>query len=254
MFNEEAPVKLIRPATETLTLWLAIFLAVGIAAAQSTAKPAAAANAWMKLATDPGSPDPVSGTVRQQRDSHFDASPLASKAALTPESAPLHHVFPGAHVAGKPEIAETSNRAVVIATFTGYRSVLTASGREVYTEVTFHVSNVFQDVSGRAARDSDITVALRGGTVKTADGKVISYLTDPRSYFIQPQRTYLLVLSHHADGDFYSRAGDWDISDGVVRANSDRDSRIAQQGKSALVGLTKDQLIRLLNQRFSTKN
>ena len=64
----------------------------------------------------------------------------------------------------------------------------------------------------------------------------------------------LLVLSHHADGDFYSRAGDWDISDGVVRANSDRESRIAQQGKSALVGLSKDQLVRLLNQRFSTKN
>jgi hypothetical protein len=62
------------------------------------------------------------------------------------------------------------------------------------------------------------------------------------------------VLSHHADGDFYSRAGDWDISDGVVRANSDRDNRIARQGKSALVGLTKDQLVRLLNQRFSTKN
>jgi hypothetical protein len=233
---------------------LAALLAAGIAVGQVPAAPAGAANGWMKIATDLSQPETASPAIRQQRDSHFDASPLASRVPLTPDSAPLHHVFAGAHVAGQPEIAEVSNRAVVIATFTGYRSILTASGREVYTEVTFHVSNVFEDTAGRAVRDSDITVALRGGTVKTAGGNVISYLTGPRPYFIQPQRTYLLVLSHHADGDFYSRAGDWDISDGVVRANSDRESRIAQQGKSALVGLSKDQLVRLLNQRFSTKN
>jgi len=239
---------------ESLSFPLVALLAAGIAVGQVAATPAGAANGWMKIATDLSQPEMVSPAIRQQRDSHFDASPLASRVPLTPESAPLHHVFAGAHVAGHPEIAEVSNRAVVIATFTVYRGVLTASGREVYTEVTFRVSNVFEEVAGRAVRDSDITVALRGGTVKTIDGKVISYLTDPRPYFIQPQRTYLLVLSHHADGDFYSRAGDWDISDGVVRANSDRDNRIARQGKSALVGLTKDQLVRLLNQRFSTKN
>jgi hypothetical protein len=253
MFNEEAPVKLIRPVIEILTLWLAIFLTVGIAAAQSTAKPAAA-NAWMKVATDPSSPDPVSGTVRQQRDSHFDDYPGASRVRLTPENARYHRVSQGISVEGQPEIPEVSNRAVVIAKFVASRSALTASGREIYTEVTFQVANVFQHGDGNASPESEIVVLVRGGTVKTADGKVISYLTDPRAYFIQPQRTYLLALSHYADGEFYSLANSWDLSDGVVRANSDRDLALAQQGKSALVGLNKDQLVHLLKERFATKN
>jgi len=237
----------------SLSLSLAALLVVGTVVGQVAAGPAGAANGWMKIATDLSQLETVSPAIRQQRDSHFDASPLASRVPLTPGSAPLHHVFPGAHVAGQPEIAEVSDRAVVIATFTGHRSVLTASGREVYTEITFHVSSVFQDVSGRAVRDSDITVALRGGTVKTADGKVISYLTDPRQYFIQPQRTYLLVLSHHADGDFYSLAGDWDISDGVVRVNSKVGQQRSKEGKSTLVGLTTEQLIHALEERLAAK-
>jgi hypothetical protein len=250
LFNPESVVR----RCGSLTLSISAFLITGVAMGQVASTPAGAANGWMKVPADLGQPDRMPPAVRLQRDSHFDDYPGASKAPLTPENAQYHRVSQGVSIEGQPEIPEVSNRAVVIAKFVGYRSHLTASGREVYTEVTFQVANVFQDASGSVTPESEIAVLVRGGTVKTVDGKVISYLTDPRAYFIQPQGTYLLALSHYEEGDFYKLAEDWDLSDGVVRANSERGIALARQGKSALVSLSRDQLIRLLSERFSTKN
>jgi hypothetical protein len=207
----------------------------------------------MRIATDLGSADNVSSAVRQRRDSFVDAYPLASREPLTPESAPLHHEFPGRFSTRDSEIRDVPNRAVLIATFSEYRSVLTASGHEIYTEAKFRVGNVFQDTAGHAVPHSDITILVRGGTVNTNDGKTISYLTDPRKFSIQPQRTYLLVLGYHIDGDFYKIDRSWDVSDGMVRVNSEVEQKRVQEGRSTLVGLTTEQLIRSLGERFPGK-
>jgi hypothetical protein len=209
-----------------------------------------AANGWMSVATDVSSPDIVPPMVRLTRDSYADGSPLASKEPLTPENAALHQVFPGRVSTRDPEIRQVPNRAVFIAAFSEYRSILTASGREIYTEVKFRTGKVFQDEVGHATPQSDITALVRGGTVKTKDGKTISYLTSPRAFSVQPHHTYLLVLSYYADGDFYKIDRSWDISDGVVRVNSEVEQKRVQEGKSTLVGLTTDQLIRSLEERF----
>jgi hypothetical protein len=113
------------------------------------------------------------------------------------------------------------------------------------------VHHIFQD-HGHAAINSDITVSMPGGTVMGALGQPISYLTQPRSLSLQPTRTYLLLLSYHADGDFYTHVDDWDISDGIARPNTKISQAKAKEGTS-ISGLTTDALDRTLSQRLSEK-
>jgi hypothetical protein len=150
-----------------------------------------------------------------------------------------------------PEIRDIPSRAILIATFTAHESRLTASGVGVYTEITFHVSEVFEDVSGHSEPGSDITVLVPGGSVKTASGQVISFRTQARPYFVEPGKTYLLVMQYRPEGDYYVEATTWDLSDGVVRANEAIEVRRQQKGGATLIGLTRDQLTRLLRARFA---
>ncbi len=50
-----------------------------------------------------------------------------------------------------------------------------------------------QEVS-RPART--ITSIFAGGTILTESGEILSYMADPREYFVQPSKTYLLVLGY----------------------------------------------------------
>jgi hypothetical protein len=134
-----------------------------------------------------------------------------------------------------------------------HRSILTAAGRAIYTDITFRVHQVLQDRGGHALPGSDITVSITGGTVTTQSGQIISYLTQPRSLFLQPTKTYLLVLSYEEPGDFYTMAGNWDISDGTARPNTIRLRMKSDEGHSSLSGLTNDELIRTLKERLSEK-
>jgi hypothetical protein len=214
--------------------------------------PTAAANAWMKTPTDVSTPDVVPGTLRADRDRVWDGL-IGARLPLTPEEASQHGISEGAHWATEAEIPDQPDRAVLIGRFSGFRSVLTASTRAIYTEVTVDVSNVFEDASGHAKPGGRITITFPGGTVMTSTGQNISYLTQPRAYFIQPSKTYLLILEYYADGDSYALAKDWDISDGTVKANTARDVQRAKDGTSTLVGLTTDQLTRSLTERFRVK-
>ena len=77
--------------------------------------------------------------------------------------------------------------------------------------------------------------------MQTASG-TLSYLLDPQDFFIQPGKRYLLVLSYHADGDFYTLAKNWELSGGVVKPNSKLEQTPAAQGKASLAGLAENQL------------
>ena len=206
------------------------------------------ANEWMKTPTDLSSADPVQPLLRQARDHVFDQ--FAPVEPLTPENASRTVVSIGAVLADAPEMPERPNRAVVIGTTTDYRSVLSASGRAIYTELAIKIERVFEDVSGHATAGEVLTLALSGGTVRTKDGAVISYLTQPRRYSVRPGRTYLFVLQYKSEGDFYTHVSDWDLTDGVVRPNSESDKVRASEGRSALVGLTEAQLLADLAKRF----
>ena len=226
-----------------------------VARAGTSQSPVAAANAWMKTPTDAKLSDDVPGNVRAERDTVWDGL-IGTPYPLTPDEAPHHGISEGA-IGGElsqiPEIANVPYRSVLIGRFAAFRSVLTASNRAVYTEATIDIDSTFEDASGLAHPNGRLTIIFPGGTVRTTAGQTISYLTQPRSYFMKPGGTYLLVLAFHPDGSFYGLANDWDLSDGTVRANSGIDRMREQRALSTFIGLTRDQLVSALNARFSRK-
>jgi hypothetical protein len=208
----------------------------------------------MKTPTDVSTPDDVPFYLRHIRDEYWDGQ-LGGYGILTPQTV-VHSSWGDSRPSPElPDVGPTA--AVLTGTFSRYRSVLTASGRAIYTEVIFKVDHLFKDaIRGHAAERGEITAILRGGTVRTKDGDVISYLTDPHEYFMQPGRTYLLLgEGYDADGDFYTSGGapQWDLSDGFVRANFSEAQAKAMGRESTLMGLTRENLIRLLDKRYSGK-
>ena len=77
--------------------------------------------------------------------------------------------------------------------------------------------------------------------MQTSGGR-LSYLVDPQDFFIQPGKRYLLVLSYNADGDFYTLVKNWELSGGVVNANSKLEQIRAAQGKASLAGVAEAQV------------
>ena len=219
------------------------------------ASPVRAANAWMKTPYDLSSHDDLAPDLRRLRDGYWDSA-IGHFGVLTPQT--VVHTSDGDYgpPAGEdPEFPNLrQNAAALIGTFKGSRTILTPSGRAIYTDITFSVEHVFQDaVRGHAASGPEITLSVEGGTGRTAGGQVISYMTDPKKYFMQPGGTYLLILYYFADGDFYVGTPAWDLSGGVVRANCNEAMVKATRGRPTIVGLTKDELIRSLDERFSGK-
>jgi hypothetical protein len=168
---------------------------------------------------------------------------------LTPTNAKSRVYSEGVPFPNQPEIPQLSNRSVLIGTFSSYQPVLSKSGRAVYTEVTFSVSNMFQDASGDTKPGSSIVVILRGGTIQTEVGVVLSYLTQRLSYCVKPGDTYLLVLSFQRDGNFYVIGKDWDLTSGTAELNSFKGAGVP----SMLVGLSVPQLISTLNAQFGVQ-
>jgi hypothetical protein len=66
----------------------------------------------------------------------------------------------------------------------------------------------------------------------------MSFLTQPRQYFVKPGNTYLLVLQYQSDGKFYMPGKTWDLTGGVIQQNFST----AKSTPSAFVGLTVQQL------------
>jgi hypothetical protein len=183
---------------------------------------------------------------RSERDHFWDSTAIAMRVSLTPENAGAAAVSEGVWSPNSPELPELPNRTILTATFTSFQSILTTSGRTVYTDVSFRVHDVVE--GEHVTPDSSITVSIAGGTVKASGVKVISYLTQPRDMFLQPGRTYLLVLSYKSSGDFYTLGEDWDISDGIARPNTHFTQWMFEHGKSSIGGRTKDEAIRALRQ------
>lgn len=228
------------------TAGLAASLALGLlASAQTTSQGAQkpAPNAWMLTPTPylEWNKD-VPHSVRVERDRYLDRLAAGQRYPLTsPHADPLG---PG-HGSGmsKAEIPSALDRVVLTGTFSKHRSVLSASEFSLYSEVTIHVDEVFQDQGGSgAAPGKDITILLTGGAVTLASGRVLTYNTQPMRFCLQPDNKYLLVLSYYDRGDFYLVMDHWDISSGIVRPDTEPDVYRATHGLSSLNGLRVEQL------------
>ena len=150
------------------------------------------------------------------------------------------------------EIPDVPDRVIVTATFTKARSVLSASEKSIYTEITMHLDQVFEDKtgSGRLAPHEDITLMMIGGTVALRSGRTLSDHVEPSELSLQPNRSYLLVLQYQKDGDWYELDEDWDVTDGVVRGNSGRTQYLAKHGRSLLDGLPVQQISAALSREL----
>ena len=107
------------------------------------------------------------------------------------------------------------------------------------------MDGVFQPGQGALNKGSAITVIVPGGTATTTTG-TLSYLADAKDMFIQPNRRYLLVLSYNSAGQFYTLIKDWELVNGVVKANSKIEQLRATAGQSVLVGTNEAQLSAIL--------
>ena len=238
-------------------------LLMGTAAAQArpsdSTKPAA--NAW-RLAPTPyldWNKD-VSPAVRAQRDAFWDE--------VTHREWPLTvrrvEGAIGVGVGGpdygddgrQPEIPDVPNRAILTAAFTGDHSVLSASEKSIYTEIMMAVQQVFQDKTGsdNLAPHKDVTLMLIGGTVALKSGKTLSDHVQPSELSLRPGRSYLLVLQYHKEGDWYELKEDWDITDGIVRANTRWGQYLAKKGRSRLNGLAVEHLGQVLSEELYAHN
>lgn len=226
-------------AITALTVGLA-FAGAALSQTKEKSSSAPAANAWMLT------PTPylawkrdVPASVRAQRDDFWDKSAPQQRPLTAPDADEMS-VPSGQDVSGdEPEIRDLPHRVILTGTFTKHGSVLSVSEYSLYTEVTLHVDEVFDDHSGSGNpfAHKDITLLLSGGTVTLRSGRVLTHNTPPRELFLQPGHKYLLVLEYHGEGDFYQYTDDWDISDGTVRANSPRVKQLAEVGRSSLNGL-----------------
>jgi hypothetical protein len=231
--------------TRMIILITALLVGTAVSQTPSAPAPKPAANAWMLTPTPylAWNQD-IPASVRAQRDRFWDE--------LSGRDWPLTVRPDGAVSTGEdfwdtgtePEITELPNRTILTAIFTKYRSVLSASEFSIYTEVTMHVEEVFEDQTGlgHLVPHADITIMLNGGTVSLRSGRILSDNTQPRDLFLQPGHRYLLLLSYNNQGDWYECDDSWDISDGIVRANTPRTQYLTRAGRSSLNGLTVQQL------------
>ena len=135
---------------------MTVVCALATAASSQTApdnKSKPAANAWMLTPTPylEWNKD-ISPSLREERDRFWDD--------LSPDEFPLTvkqghggaYGGPALVDDGKqPEIPDVLDRAVLTATFSAHRSVLSASEKSIYTEITMRVQQVFEDKPDRVS-------------------------------------------------------------------------------------------------------
>jgi hypothetical protein len=130
-----------------LRLLVVVLVAGSSAVSQSTSKDSSkpAPNAWMLTPTpylewNKG----IAPSIRAERDKDADEGAAGQELPLT---APHPDALGPGHGGGVPrsDIRPDPNRVVLTGTFTTHRSVLSASEFSLYTEVTVHVDEVFED-------------------------------------------------------------------------------------------------------------
>jgi hypothetical protein len=248
-------------ATKVVAAALLTVGAAGLSQSTPNKEPKPAANAWMLTPTPylEWNKD-VPAPVRAQRDHFWDEvthreSPLTAAGA----GEAFGEAFGGPDWSDdgtEPEIPEVPDRAVLTATFAAHRSVLSASEKSIYTEITIRVEQVFEDKTGAGhlAPHKDITLMLIGGTVALGSGRTLSDHVQPSEPLFQPERSYLLALQYHKEGDWYAPREDWDVTDGVVRVNTGRGEYLAKHGRSRLNGLAVKDLGPVLSEELYPHN
>lgn len=212
-----------------------------------------AKNRWMLTPVDVRAQrDSATAEERQERDTFWDGL-IGANTPLSQPQTTFFSISPGGNLVTAPEFPPVENAVWVIGKFEGYRTFLSSSERSVYTEINLRVQNIIGHPDfAPLAEGGVIDVARPGGTILAPWGKVLSYLVgNPLPYDTQPGHTYLFLLQYHSEGNFYTEGKRWELSDGVVKPDSDLEQYRAEHGKSEINGLKLPDLINYLNRKFA---
>jgi hypothetical protein len=152
--------------------------------------------------------------------------------------------------------ADVPNRVILTGALTYVHTRWSASALSRYVEATFHVDQIFQDLSGfgHLPPGQDISLLSYGGSSDIPTSKDLSLTTNECEDALKLGHKYLLVLTHVEKGDFYETFDSWDISDGTVRANGFMARYVAMKGHSALDGIPASQLDSVVPKLLSNPN
>jgi hypothetical protein len=223
------------------------------AMAQKEQKFKDAKNRWMLVPVDVrGQRDSVSSAERQSRDAFWDGL-IGASAPLSKPQTTFRHITRGSYLLTSPEFPNAQNGIWLMGKFESYHTFLSSSERSVYTEVNLRVQHIFgHPTMPPPAKGAVIDVGRPGGTISAPWNGVLSYLVDePLAYDAQPGHTYLFLLEYHPEGNFYTQSKRWELTDGVVRPDSELEQYRAEHGKSEINGLKVPDLINYLDHKFA---
>jgi hypothetical protein len=114
----------------------------------------------------------------------------------------------------------------------------------IYTEMNFRIDHVFRQLAEISLSDGSlIDVGVPGGRIKSPNGEILSPdWLKPLQYYVQPGRKYLIQFFHDKRGGFFRTGQFWDLSSGKVQSEFPDEIERAEQGKSAIAGMSVDDL------------
>jgi hypothetical protein len=217
-----------------------------------SARLAMASRAWRLAPVDSSTQhDTVDSTTRAARNAYWERvfPPIASQI-------PMGYTSGGVVTRGPKPQEEFTSEALrypwVIATFESYRVYPIPHADETYTEINLRIDHVFNSGLGTQSElrpNMLIDVAIRGGVLRSATGKTITFLPDDQKIELQPSHKYLLqvvpcaAVTSCGNADFYFLGRKWDITDGTVRPVETREVRMWRDGKSLISGTDAASLI-----------
>lgn len=152
-----------------------------------------------------------------------------------------------------PEILMGSD-FVGIVQFERYYPILSKSKKSIYTEVALKVSSILKDATGAVNPSGELTMLMPGGTLRLISGAIVSRgITANNPYSIQPNGRYLMFMSYHREGAFFTEDKSWKIVNGRAMPNCVEDEIRAKTGRSIYAGLSEDRLIDVVKVALSQK-
>jgi hypothetical protein len=187
-------------------------------------------NSWQATAVEPASKpgDAARQSVREARDRYAEKV-LGAHVPLDDPNASYGGGVPDVAAGRDVVVPDLPGRTTVVAQFTSFDVVLSASRSAIYSEVHLSVERVLESPTPLSP-GATITAVVNGGTLKLPGGRSLSYRAAPRPFVPVPGGRYLLFLRNVPDGDFYLIAKSIELRNGKALPNSAGDVARAEQG------------------------
>jgi hypothetical protein len=187
--------------------------------------------AWI-TSTKPEQAPPASSDeckIRRARSAPFDMPGAPPLDAPGPRRGVMARGYIDSEDAGPLPIRES--HAVVIAQAIDFQPYFSNDHSSVYTELRLIASKVLKDKSGRLSTNSEFISLIEGGSLKLADGRIVTTDIPIGANPIHLRKRYLLFLGYDAASQTYAIMKAWDFSgahpEELVRNGHPRKRRVA---------------------------